>query len=565
MPAASTIKALLLLGIISFLTGCLGGGGGGSSANDAPPVTNPEPAPVDNLAFMSAAGIGVSDLDAAVTLYTDGMGMREVERLTRDNRTEVVLESADARGSKIILMDFTDGVGRNFQQNPGKLVFYAKDPSAFAADFTSAGGRITVPPAAQPAFGNVVVGFGRDLDNNLIEIVGEPAATESFFGAFGIGVSDLENARDFYVDILGFEQSQFLQIPGQYDEYILTSPVPGSSAVVLMNWTNGSVRNYTDNPVKLQLDVAYPQAMTADIQDAGGDVSREPAASSEADLNQALLAYASDADGTLLEIRQGIRGYLGAAGIGVEDLEAAVGFYRDGLGMEEIARRSREDRDEVVMRSADGRGSDVVLMGFTDGATRNYRQNPGKLVFYVKDPDQYALDILAAGGRVTVPPAFQAGLNVTVGFARDLDNNLIEFVGSDDAVQSYFGAFGIGVSNLQAARDFYVEELGFRELIFLPIPFQYDEYILQGQGGSALVLMNWTNGSPRNYTDNPVKMELRSMSPEGLAQAISDAGETVSQTPAPSTDSDREGDTVGYAKDADGTLIEILRAPWAKK
>ncbi|KAA0691279.1 hypothetical protein DT594_17000 [Halopseudomonas laoshanensis] len=256
---------------------------------------------------------------------------------------------------------------------------------------------------------------------------------------------------------------------------------------------------------------------------------------------------------------------MGAAGIGVEDLEASVGFYRAGLGMQEVTRRSREDREEVVMRSADGRGSELVLMGFTDGVSRNYQQNPGKLVFYVNDPDQYALDILAAGGRVTVPPAFQAGLGVTVGFGRDLDNNLIEFVGSADALQSYFGAFGIGVSDLQAARDFYVDDLGFRELIYLPIPFQYNEYILQGQGGSALVLMNWTHGAPRNYTDNPVKLELRSMSPEGFAQALSDAGERVTETPAAATESDREGETVGYAKDADGTLIEILRAPWQKK
>lgn len=564
MSAASRIKALLVLSLLALLTGCLSGGGGSSRSDTTspPPPTAPAPA---NLTFLSAAGIGVSDLEASVTLYTQGMGMRETARLTRDNRIEVVLESADARGSKIILMDFTDGIGRNFQQNPGKLVFYARDAQAFADDFTAAGGRITVPPTLQPAFGNVVVGFGRDLDNNLIEIVGEPNATRSFFGAFGVGVSDLDSARDFYVDVLGFQESQFLKIPGQYDEYILTSPVPGSSAVVLMHWTNGSVRNYTDNPLKLQLDVAYPEALTAELRNAGAEVSREPAAAQEPDLGQAMLAYASDADGTLLEIRQGIRAYLGAAGIGVDDLQAAVDFYRDGLGMQEVTRRSRDDRDEVVLRSADGRGSEVVLMGFTDGITRNYQQNPGKLVFYVKDPEEYAQNILAAGGRVTVAPSFQASLGVTVGFGRDLDNNLIEFVGSDEAQASYFGAFGIGVSDLQAARDFYVDELGFRELLYLPIPFQYNEYILQGQGGSALVLMNWTHGTPRNYTDNPVKLELRSMSPEGLAQAITGAGERVVAAPGAASEADREGETVGYAKDADGTLIEILRAPWQKK
>jgi catechol 2,3-dioxygenase-like lactoylglutathione lyase family enzyme len=560
MPASNLLKSLLVLGLFALVSGCLVGGGGSSSESPAPPASAPQP----NLTFMSAAGIGVSDLDAAITLYTDGLGMREVERLVRDDRIEVVLQSADSRGSQIILMDFTDGVGRNFQQNPGKLVFYARDAQLFANRFTAAGGRITVPPAPQPSVGNVIVGFGRDLDNNLIEIVGEPEATDSFFGAFGIGVSNLETARDYYVDVLGFEESQFLQIPGQYDEYILTSPVPGSSAVVLMNWTNARVRNYTDNPVKLQLDVAYPDQLAEDIRQAGGEVNRNPAPSAEADLGGALVGYASDADGTVLELRQGIRAYMGAAGIGVTDLEAAVAFYRDGLGMTEVTRRSRDDREEVAMQSADGRGSEVVLMGFTDGVVRNYQQNPGKLVFYVKDPEQYARDILNAGGRVTVPPAFQAGLGVTVGFGRDLDNNLIEFVGSDEAVESYFGAFGIGVSDLEAARDFYVKDLGFRELLYLPVPFQYNEYILQGQGGSALVLMNWINGSPRNYTDNPVKLEIRSMSPEGFAQAIDDAGQRVIAAPAPSTEDDRAGETVGYAKDADGTRIEILRAPWAK-
>jgi len=51
-----------------------------------------------------------------------------------------------------------------------------------------------------------------------------------------------------------------------------------------------------------------------------------------------------------------------------------------------------------------------------------------------------------------------------------------------------------------------------------------------GQGGSALVLMSCaTNAARGNYTDNPVKgLELRSMSTRSLAQAISDAGETVS-------------------------------------
>jgi len=566
MKSVARRGSRLSLGLlVLLLSGCLSSGGGSDSDNS----TNPPPPAADtreNSVYLQAAAIGVADLDAALKVYKEGLGMTEIKRVTRDDRIEVVLQSADKRGSNVVLMSFTDGVGRNTQQNPGKLVFYVKDPAAFATRFALAGGRITVPPAPQASVGGIVVGFGRDQDNNLIEITGSDDATDSYFSAFGIGVSDLESARDFYVETLDFEEDQFLQIPGQYDEYILTSPVPGSSALVLMHWTSATPRNYTDNPVKLELAAAQPQRLSDAISEAGENVSQEPAPSADADLNDALVGYASDADGTLLEIRQSIRAYLSGAAIGVADLDAAVTFYTDGLGMQEIERRARDNREEVVLESADGRGSQVILMGFTDEVTRNYRQNPGKLVFYAKDANVFAQDIRDAGGVVLVEPVDQGPAlgNAIVGFGRDLDNNLIEIVGDSAASESYFGAFGIGVSDLAAAKAFYADTLGFKVSLFLPIPGQYNEYILQGYGGSALVLMNWTNGTPRNYTDNPVKLEIATASPEAFIETIDTAGERVLQEPDVSADAGREGELVGFAKDADGTLLEVLLAPWGQ-
>jgi catechol 2,3-dioxygenase-like lactoylglutathione lyase family enzyme len=559
--------ALLVLTLMTAaaLSGCLDSGSSSRSspppASGALPADPPQREPVVN--YIAAVGLGVGQLDATVALYTNGLGLIELRRDTRADRIEVVLGAQGGRGSQVILMDYTDGVGRNFQQNPGKLVFYTSDPAAYAQQFVAAGGRITLPPAPQPAFGGTVVGFGRDLDNNLIEIVGDAGAATPYLGAFGLGVSELDAARDFYVEQFGLRETLFLQIPGQYDEYILESPVPGSSALVLMNWTNGSVRNYQGNPIKLEFASSSPQDLSDGLEGQGLSVTRLPDQAGAGGLPDTLFGFAEDADGTLLEFRQGIRGYLQAAAIGTDDPEASLRFYIDGLGMREIGRRSRDNRDEVVLQSADARGSDLVIMSFTDGAPRNMRQNPGKLVFYVKDPEQYAQDMLAAGGRVTVPPAFQPGLNVVVGFGRDPDNNLIEFVGSPAATHSYFGAFGIGVSNLEAARDFYVSAMGLREVLFLPIPGQYNEYILQGQGGSALVLMNWTNAIPRNYTDNPVKVEWRSLSPSAVGGRIDQAGGRLLQEPA--TDATRNDETVAYAADADGTLLELLFAPWGRE
>lgn len=565
MTVTTRLRSRLSLGLLALLlSGCLSSGGGNDSASENSPPSSADNR--QNSIYLRAAAIGVADLDAALQVYTEGLGMSEVERVTRDDRIEVVLESADKRGSYIVLMSYTDDLGRNTLQNPGKLVFYAKDPSAFASRFVLAGGRITVPPAPQASVGGIVVGFGRDQNNNLIEITGSETAQDSYFGAFGIGVSDLESARNFYVDTLGFLESQFLSIPGQYDEYILTSPVPGSSAMVLMHWTNATPRNYIDNPVKLELASAQPQRLSDAITEAGETVSLEPAASTDADLKGALVGYATDADGTLLEIRQSLRAYLSGAAIGVSSLDDSLAFYLEGLGMREIERRTRENREEVVLESADGRGSQVILMGFTDGVTRNYRQNPGKLVFYAKDPTAFAQDIRDAGGVVLVEPVDQGPAlgNAVVGFGRDLDNNLIEIVGDAAATDSYFGAFGIGVSDLAAAKAFYADTLGFKVSLFLPIAGQYNEYILQGYGGSALVLMNWTNGSVRNYTDNPVKLEIATASPEAFIQTIDDAGQRIIQTPEISEEVGRSGQLVGYAKDADGTLLELLLAPWGQ-
>lgn len=546
-----------------LLTACLGGGGSDNRATPPPP-SEPSP-PASAATYLEAVGIGVSDLDAAIDFYRNGLGMREMQRLTRDDRIEVVMASVDRRGSHILLMEFTDGVGRNYQQNPGKLVFYVHDATAFASRFENAGGRITAPPKALPEYDGTLVGFGRDPDNNLIEMVGVPSVTDSFLAAVGIGVSDLQQAHALYSDVIGLQEQEFLQVPGLYDGYTLLSPVPGGSALVLMHWTNGSNPNYQDNPVKLQLATADPLLLTDRLTAAGVDILREPAASPEPDLHQALVGYASDHDGTLLEIRQSIRSYLGAAAIGVEDLQTAEDFFSNGLGMRVVARRTRENREETVMESADAIGSNLVLMAFTDGVPRNLRQNPGKLVFYTRDMESYVTSFLAAGGRITLPPTRDPALGVTVGFGRDLHNNLIELVADPAAKHSYFGAFGIGVSDLEAARAFYVDELGFRQLMYLPIPGMYNEYILQGYGGSALVLMNWTNGAPHNYQDNPIKVEISSIAPTAFAEAVERAGGELLQIPEVTDDPGLEGEIIGVAKDLDGNLIEVQQARWEKE
>src|SRR5690554_4422608 len=160
--------------LLVMLSGCLGGGGGGSSSGDRQP-----PAPAQEVAaYVEAVGLGVSDLDTAVAFYQSGLGMHELHRLERDDRIEVVMESADRRGAQVQLMAFTDGLGRVYQQNPGKLVFYVRDIDAFTEQFENAGGRITLPPTAVPGAYGTVVSFGRDPENTLIEMIQVPSVSK---------------------------------------------------------------------------------------------------------------------------------------------------------------------------------------------------------------------------------------------------------------------------------------------------------------------------------------------------------------------------------------------------
>ena len=66
--------------------------------------------------------------------------------------------------------------------------------------------------------------------------------------------------------------------------------------------------------------------------------------------------------------------FLTAVGIGVSDLARSEAFYRDVLGMKRTGTFHLDYMDEVML-AHEGRNA-VVLMHYTDGSARNYRDNP---------------------------------------------------------------------------------------------------------------------------------------------------------------------------------------------
>ena len=119
--------------------------------------------------------------------------------------------------------------------------------------------------------------------------------------------------------------------------------------------------------------------------------------------------------------------FLTAVGIGVADIARSEAFYRDVLGMTRTGEFKLDYMDEVML-AHEGRSA-VVLMHYTDGSVRNYRDNPVKLVFYVTDPAAIAAKIRADGLEVTREPAPIESLGGSVVcLAKDPDGYVIELI-----------------------------------------------------------------------------------------------------------------------------------------
>lgn len=125
----------------------------------------------------------------------------------------------------------------------------------------------------------------------------------------------------------------------------------------------------------------------------------------------------------------------------------------------------------------------------------------------------------------------------------------------------FIGATGIGVSDLRKSAEFYKAALGMIETRTFKLDYM-DEIVLAHEGRNAIVLMHWTDGSPRNYRDVPVKLVFYVADPVAVAGRIKAAGGIMTREPAPLES--LGGAMVGLGKDPDGYVIELLQAPEPK-
>ncbi|HOZ28340.1 MAG TPA: VOC family protein [Hyphomonadaceae bacterium] len=117
-------------------------------------------------------------------------------------------------------------------------------------------------------------------------------------------------------------------------------------------------------------------------------------------------------------------------------------------------------------------------------------------------------------------------------------------------------AVGIGVSDLAKSTDFYVNVMGMEKIRSYHLDYMDEEVVGYPEAESFIVLMHWTDGSARTYKDLPVKIVTRVKDPVALAAKIKAAGFEVTREPQASAQVG--GAIVGFAKDPDGYMLELL-------
>lgn len=234
---------------------------------------------------------------------------------------------------------------------------------------------------------------------------------------------------------------------------------------------------------------------------------------------------------------------IAGAGIGVSNIQRSIDFYTTVLELDDAGSRpGKLDRivEEHILTDRDGQ--EIALMDF--GPNEDCRRRPGKLVFAVSNTTKYFNKALANGATSVSRPLL----------CRDPDGYIVEFYARANVGKPLLVAVGVGATNLRKSQAFYQNVLGFKYSMGMPVVGLMTERILQSPGSTRgfgdLVIMNYT--ARMDYANVPAKVTFHVQDAVGFANAIKadNPGNILLEPTATS---------VGYAKDIEGTLLEIIQ------
>ena len=244
--------------------------------------------------YVTAAGIGVTDLEVSAKFYTEVLGLTFKYDLATPQWNEKILQ--DVRGNSVVLMDFTRE--RNTKHNPVKLVFAVKNAQAAYDAVLANGGSSVSPPST---FGTATVALTYDPDEYLVELYEASTVPSNVLVGVGIGVSSLDESADLYTRVLGMRFERDIAVPGFMDEKELRSYLMKGPSIVLMHYED-ETREYKDIPAKVVLGVSDAKGLAKAITDE--DPAKLLAPPMPYGSTGLIVGMAKDLEGYLVEILQ---------------------------------------------------------------------------------------------------------------------------------------------------------------------------------------------------------------------------------------------------------------------
>ncbi|MEY4514189.1 MAG: hypothetical protein RLZZ450_6311 [Pseudomonadota bacterium] len=244
--------------------------------------------------YVTAAGIGVTDLEVSAKFYSEVIGLTFKYDLSTPDWDEKIFE--DVRGNSVVLMKFKRE--RNTKHNPVKLVFAVQNAQA-AYDAVLAGGGTSV--SAPTTFGTATVALTYDPDEYLVELYEATTVPSNVLVGMGLGVSSLDESADFYTRVLGMRFERDIPVPGFMDEKELRSFLAKGPSIVLMHYED-ETREYKDIPAKVVLGVSDAKGLAKAIT--SEDAAKLLAAPAPYPGSGLIVGMAKDLEGYLVEILQ---------------------------------------------------------------------------------------------------------------------------------------------------------------------------------------------------------------------------------------------------------------------
>jgi catechol 2,3-dioxygenase-like lactoylglutathione lyase family enzyme len=191
-------------------------------------------------------------------------------------------------------------------------------------------------------------------------MLGDPDLGSVGLGSGGIGVSDLEAATKFFVDLVGMKVHSDVRREDRVERVLTLGPA-GKPTLTLMHYDDG--RNTKDIAAKMVFYAQSPSAAISKIRDGGYDVILSGAIG---------VGQVYGFDGYVLEFLQNANGPLFISiAFAVTDLDKTVTFYTDAFGLMSTGSYYAGSLQEEFVQAPAG-GAALVVQHYLSGDV-NYK------------------------------------------------------------------------------------------------------------------------------------------------------------------------------------------------